>query len=750
MPEIEGDLSGVLFKNDENGYAVIQLKQTQQLLPTTITGILPNIRLGEFLRCEGEWREHKKFGTQFEVKHFEVKMPTSTKGILNYLASGLFAGVKKRTAEKIVATFGLDTFEVIANQPDRLKEVKGLNKAQAQSLVDAWAVQTQARQIMLFLQEHSISTHFAQKIYKQYGEKSVLMLKKNPYCLADDIIGIGFLKADEVAQAMGIEKEAAFRLQAGLLFMLKELAKQEGHSCFPLEELTSRAAQFLKIEPDLIANCLAQLLRLKKINLSNLALKGQNSPFVWLRTLYRQELHIADQLKRIISSPSFKVTDTGAKTAKILSELKLNLAPQQAEAIEKSLNGKFHIITGGAGTGKSTIINVLIKVFQQYTDKIALAAPTGRAAKRMNEITGENASTLHLLLSVNQQHEQADYQPDKLGAQVVIVDEASMVDTGLMAILLKALADDCRLILVGDADQLPSVGAGNVLADLIQAFPEKVSSLTEIFRQSAQSQIISFAHAVNKGEMPSFEQRKGGDFFFLEQSQPAALLELLRELCLQRLPKAYSLDWRKDIQLISPMNKGDLGTKVINEYLQTHGNPQKNAGNGLLFGKIWFCVGDKVIQTRNDYEKGIFNGDIGYVMSVNKQENSLKVLFEQRELEYTLAQCIDLDLAYAISVHKFQGSECPAVLVVLHESHYKLLYRKLLYTALTRGKKLVIVAGSKRAFATAVENKNAQPRYTGLLQRLDSKNYAKLPPIKYVPMLGSDDYRIFLAKNQLN
>jgi len=750
MPEIEGEVTGVLFKNEENGYAVIQLKQTQQLLATTITGTLPNIRLGEFLRCEGEWREHKKFGTQFEVKQFEVRMPTSTKGILNYLASGLFAGVKKRTAEKIVATFGLDTFEVIANQPERLKEVKGLNRSQMQSLVDAWAEQTQARQIMIFLQEHCISTHFAQKIYRQYKERSVLVLKQNPYCLADDIIGVGFLKADEVAQAMGIAKDAAFRLQAGISFMLKELSKQEGHSCFPLDELTQRAVSFLRVETTAIENCLSQLLRLKKINISNLILQGKNTPFVWLKSLYRQELHIADQLKRINSAPSFAIGNVAQKIKTVLSQLKLELAPQQAQAIEKSLQNKFHIITGGAGTGKSTIINVLIKVFQQYTDKIALAAPTGRAAKRMNEITGENASTLHLLLSVNQQHEQADYQPDKLTAQVVIVDETSMVDTGLMSILLRALPDDCRLILVGDADQLPSVGAGNVLADLIQAFPDKVTALTEIFRQSAQSQIITYAHSVKKGEMPAFEQAKGGDFFFLEQQKPPELLELLRELCQQRLPKAYNLDWRKDIQLISPMNKGDLGTKAINEHIQTHCNPQRGAENGLLFAKTWFCADDKVIQTRNDYDKGVFNGDIGYIISVDKKENSLKVLFDQREVEYTLQQCIDLDLAYAISVHKFQGSECPAVLIVLHESHYKLLYRKLLYTALTRGKKLVVVAGSKRAFAMAVENRNAQPRYTGLLQRLDSKNYTKLPPIKYVPMLGSSEYLAFLSKNKLN
>ncbi len=750
MPEIEGEVTGVLFKNEENGYAVIQLKQNQQLLNTTITGILPNIRLGELLRCEGEWREHKKFGTQFEVKQFEVKMPTSSKGILNYLASGLFAGVKKRTAEKIVATFGLDTFDIIANQPERLKEVKGLNRTQIQSLVDAWAEQTQARQIMIFLQEHSISTHFAQKIYKQYGEKSVLMLKKNPYCLAEDIIGLGFLKADEVAQAMGIAINSPFRLQSGLVFMLKELSKQEGHSCFPLDELNQRAVNFLKIETAEVENCLAQLLRLKKINISNLVLMGKSCPFVWLRSLYKQELHIADQLKRINSSPSFAVGNVGSKIKQVLSQLKLELAPQQAQAIEKGLTDKFHIITGGAGTGKSTIINVLIKVFQQYTDKIALAAPTGRAAKRMNEITGENASTLHLLLSVNQQHEQADYQPDKLTAQVVIVDEASMVDTGLMSILLRALPDDCRLILVGDADQLPSVGAGNVLADLIQAFPDKVTALTEIFRQSAQSQIITYAHAVKKGEMPAFEQVKVGDFFFLEQQKPAELLDLVRDLYQQRLPKAYKLDWKKDIQLISPMNKGDLGTKAINEYIQANCNPERTAENGLLFFKTWFCLHDKVIQTRNDYDKGVFNGDIGFISYINKKDNTLKILFDQREIEYSLQQCIDLDLAYAISVHKFQGSECPAVLIILHESHYKLLYRKLLYTALTRGKKLVVVAGSKRAFAIAVENKNSQPRYTGLLQRLDSKNYTKLPPIRYLPILGSADYRDFLRKNKLD
>lgn len=747
--QIEGTITNIVFQNNDNGYAVAQLKEKGKSLATTIVGTLPHLREGEYLICEGDWKQHKKFGEQFEVHSFEIQLPTTTKGILTYLSSGWISGIGAAFAKRIVDKFGLDTFDIIEHNPERLLEVQGLGKRKLDQIIDSWLAQNQAREIMVFLQEHGISPNFAQKIYKQYGRASVLAIKSNPYVLADDIIGISFLKADEIARHVGIEPHASFRIEAGILFILKELAQQQGHTTFPLDELLRRAADFLQVDDELVNNAINVLLKTRKIHLDNLRIQGQNQAFIWLRPFYKCEKAIADNLQRVQSAPSFSVETWESAMQDVLNELHIQLAEQQRKAVEDALQSKVHIITGGAGTGKSTIVNVLVKTFQHFTSKIILAAPTGRAAKRMNEVTRHDASTIHALLAINLFAQNIDGKMQQLDADVVIIDETSMVDTMLMAILCKSLNARTRLILVGDAEQLPSVGAGNVLKDLIETQVFGVSKLTEIFRQSAQSHIIRYAHQINEGKFPDLSNDKTGDFFFLEEKQADKIVNLVQELVTKRLPTAYNFQMLKEIQVISPMNKGDLGTRALNEALQQACNPNLERGYGLTFGQTTYCIGDKVIQTKNNYDKMVFNGDIGYITRVDKNDNLLWIDFEGRELEFALSECIDLDLAYAISVHKYQGSECPAVVLLLHEAHYKLLYRNLLYTAVTRGKKLVILIGSRRALQWAIDNNQIQQRYTGLQQLLRPHDFLRFPSIKYIPMLGAPDYERFLEKHHL-
>ena len=747
---IEGEVVNILFTNEDNGYTVAYIKPKTDKKNIVIVGTLPQLRLGESLICEGDWIQHKKFGEQFEVSSFQVLRPKSKEGMKKYLSGGWIKGIGPKIAERIIDRFGLETFDIIEQEPFRLKELK-LPQRILDNLLNAWGEQHEARDIILFLQSYQISPNFAQKIYKEYGKKSIAAIRQNPYTLARDIIGISFIKADEIARNMDIAHDDNRRLEAGILFMLQELANQQGHTTIPLTELTTRAISFMKVEEVLIQNALEQLLKKKKITIDNLSIKGENIAFVWLQRFYEFENHIVENLKRIKEHKPIQFKSYKKALGNVLDELKIELAEQQKNAILGALKNKIHIITGGAGTGKSTIINVLLNTWENHTEKVALAAPTGRAAKRLSEITKHPASTLHSLLQTTA----AEIVSTKifvssLDADVIIVDEASMIDTPLFMVLLKAIPDKAHLILVGDIDQLPSVGAGNILHDLIASEYIPVTRLTEIFRQSAASKIIQYAHDVRIGNYPQIVNSKDSDCFFMPQNNAQEALDLLGELVLKRLPNTYNFDSLKDIQVISPMNKGALGTKVINQYLQQAINPNiHDSKKHFKFGDMIYAIGDKVIQTKNNYDKNVFNGDIGYITRIDKEDNLHWIDFEGREVEFKLTDCTELDLAYAISVHKYQGSESPAVILFLSEAHFMLLSRNLLYTAMTRGKKLLIMLGSQKAIHLAVSNNESILRNTGLLQMLAKDTFLRLPPIQTIPMLGSTEYEDFIIKQNL-
>jgi len=748
---IEGEIVHILFTNAENGYTVAHLKPKTGKENVIIVGTLPQLRLGEALVCEGDWIAHKKFGEQFEVHNFQVLRPKSKEGMKKYLGGGWIKGVGPKMAERIVDTFGLDTFDVLENEPDRLEEVKNLTKRLIPVIQAAWKEQHEARDIILFLQSYQISPNFAQKIYKEYGKESIATIRQNPYSLARDVIGVSFVKADEIARNMQVSPQAMQRVEAGILYMLQELAAAQGHTTCMLQELSSRAMSFLKIDQVLMDKALQELLISNRIVIDNLELRGESVPFVWLQRFYAFEKSIVDNLQRLRSAHILPFANWEKEMQTVLEELKINLAEQQDKAVRTALQEKVHIITGGAGTGKSTIINVLLRTWKRYSERVLLAAPTGRAAKRLQEITGQEATTIHSLIEANVfEITREDMFIPILDIDVLIVDEASMIDTALFMVLLKSLPSHTHLVLVGDIDQLPSVGAGNVLKDLMASQTVGISRLTEIFRQSAESDIIRYAHQIKMGIVPHIDNKKQSDCFFLEQHNTDEAMRLLITLLTQRLPRTYNFNVLRDIQVISPMNKGNLGTRAINAALQNAINPNVQVSHlSFDFGDLRFAVGDKVIQTRNNYDKNVFNGDIGYISRIDKSQNLHWIDFEGREVEFKLNDCMDLDLAYAISVHKYQGSESPAVVLLLHESHYMLLYRNLLYTAITRGKKLVILLGTQKALEMAIYNNESQHRYTGLTQLLQPTLYHRFPALRFVPMLGSEGYEAFLKREKL-
>lgn len=748
----------VLFTNAENGYTVAHLRPTTQKDPIVITGTLPQLRAGEALVCNGEWIEHKKFGAQFEVASFQVLLPISKEGIARYLSSGFIRGVGAKTAKMIVDAFGEDTFNVIENAPHRLEELKKLKKTLIEQIVAGWKEQTEGRDIIMFLQQYEISPNFAQKIYKEYGQQSVSSLRQNPYNLARDVIGISFMKADEIAQQMGMGKEAAQRIEAGMVFMLQELAAAQGHTCFPLSEWQQRAASFLKIEAEQVERATQSLLRKRQIAIDYLRNDSEESaPFVWLQRYYTYEQNAVDELVRLQSAPPLAFSRWQEALDISRKALKIELAEQQQAALEASLQHKIHIITGGAGTGKSTIVKVLLQTWLQRTEQVVLAAPTGRAAKRLQEVTGQEASTIHSLLggsAFDLTRENIRISP--LAADVLIVDEASMLESAIFSLLLRSLPSTAHLVLVGDVDQLPSVGAGNVLKDLIESGLVSMTRLTEIFRQSQESDIIRYAHQIKTGIVPQIANRREGDCFLIPSEMDEESLPQLVQIVAQRLPKTYGLHALRDIQVLSPMNKGKLGTRALNTALQQALNPNAKVSHlSFEFGSIRFAVGDKVIQTKNNYDKNVFNGDIGYIKRIDLADGLHWVDFEGREVEFKRNDCMDMDLAYAITVHKYQGSESPAIVLTLSTSHYAMLYRNLLYTAVTRARKLLIVIGSVQAIDIATHNISTQSRYTGLSQMLryalagEGVSDGKLPPIRIIPMLGSDGYEEFLERECL-
>lgn len=717
MEQIYGYIERITFHNQENGYTVAQLKEPKRSDLICIVGFIPGIQPGETIRCFGQWKHHLVHGKQFEVSSFRIEAPADVVGIKKYLGSGLIKGIGPKYANRIVEKFGADTLTIIDLYPERLLEVDRLGEKRLEKIKNCWNDQRSIREVMVFLQTYGVSPAFAQKIFKSYGKESINKVKDNPFHLARDIHGIGFKTADTIAQKMGIAKESDKRIDAGIEYVLSQLSS-DGHVCFPVPEFIQEAEKCLEVNTALIEPRLPILEQEERIKVADLLEeKGNKRPYIWLRSLYIAELGIAKELRRLKrGNCQLRSINTDRAVEWVQGELNIQLASNQRQAVANAISGKLLVITGGPGTGKSTITNAILTITGKLTDKILLAAPTGRAAKRMSEITGKKASTLHTLLEFS--FKGGGFKRNRefpLDCDLIIIDEASMIDTFLMYHLLKAIPDRARVVFVGDINQLPSVGPGNVLKDMISSLSLSVTMLNEIFRQAAGSHIITNAHRINQGVFPSLYNGKESDFFFMDCEENEEVLHTIVKLVTQRLPNRYGLNPSTEIQVLSPMKKGVIGTENLNQVLQQNLNPQENV---LLRGGYRFQIGDKVMQLRNDYNKEVFNGDIGYIKDIDSTDQQLVVHFEEKEVIYESADLDELTLAYAISIHKFQGSECPCIVMPIHTSHFMMLHRNLLYTGITRGKRLVVLVGTKKALAIAVKNNKVQKRHTSLQQLL--------------------------------
>ena len=718
MEQVQGYIERITFQNEENGYTVAQLKSHNCNDLLCVVGIMPTALPGVTLRCYGFWKQHLVHGRQFEVAKYTVEAPADLLGIKKYLGSGLIRGVGPVYAEKIVSQFGLDTLHIIDQSPQQLLQIKGLGKKRLSKIISCWQDQKIIRDVMIFLQGHGVSPAFAQKIFKTYGQESIKKVEENPFQLAKDIFGIGFKTADGLASKMGILKDAVFRIDAGIEYVLSELSN-DGHVCYPIEEFLPIAETLLEVPKEMIEQRLSFQQSEERIQLFRIVFEGNLREFIWLTSLFLAETGIAREIKRLKESPcALRSVDAPKALSWVQEKLQISLAAQQVQAVASSLSEKVQIITGGPGTGKSTITNGILKIVEKLTapEKIILAAPTGRAAKRMSEITQKKAKTIHSLLEFDFKNGGFKKRRDNpLDCDLIIVDEASMIDTLLMNSLLKAIPSHARVIFVGDVNQLPSVGPGNVLKEMIASMQIPVTRLTEIFRQAQGSRIVTNAHLVNEGSFPDIRLMPDSDFFFIEANESEDVLKEIVSLVTQRLPQKYGLHPVNEIQVLAPMKRGLIGTENLNAVLQGELNPKNDPL--MRFGRR-FLPGDKVMQIRNNYQKEIFNGDIGRISTIDLIDQELVVIFDEREVVYEFSELDELVLAYAVSVHKFQGSEYPCVVMPLSTAHYILLHRNLLYTGMTRGKKLFVLVGSKKALAMAVKNNEVQKRYTGLKQAL--------------------------------
>lgn len=723
LETIEGAVERIVYSNEENHYTVAQLAPETptargRAQPITIVGNLAALNEGETVRAQGHWTIHKQFGRQFVVEKFESVLPRTVVGIKKYLGSGLIKGIGGTFADRIVEKFGEQTLEVIDSFSARLREVDGIGPERAKRIKEAWAAQKSVRDIMIFLQGHGIGSAHAAKIFKQYGENAIVVVRENPYRLAKDIAGIGFRTADGIAAKLGIERDSIHRLKAGVVHTL-ERATDEGHICLPQEPLIEAARELLEAEIAPVENA---------INL--LAVSGDvivEDGFVYLTGLYKSERGVATKVLDLRSARlELPPIDIDKALVWVQQQTHVALASAQQNAIKTALTSKLCVITGGPGVGKTTIVNSIVKILQAKNSKVLLAAPTGRAAKRMSEATGAPAQTIHRLLKYEPRLESQGFTHNErrpLNGDMIIIDEASMLDIPLAYHLLKAIPLTASVVFVGDVDQLPSVGPGNFLRDLIDSNRVPVVRLTEIFRQARNSFIITNAHLVNEGQMPVLDSPQESDFFFIAEEQPEKVLATIKTLCGERVPNKFGFDPMRDVQVLTPMHKGLCGSENLNRELQSTLNP--SGPHVQRLGRT-YRVGDRVMQIRNNYDKDVFNGDLGRIKRLDLVEQQVIVEMENigttREIVYEFTDMDELLPAYAISVHKSQGNEYPCVIVPLLMQHFVLLQRNLLYTAITRGKQLVILIGSKKALAIAVRNDKTSARFSRLKERLEARD----------------------------
>ncbi len=722
LTNLQGQIERITFTNEETGYTVAKIKVYGRRELVTIIGSMVNLTPGEIIKMKGEWTNNPKYGEQFKIVFCETTTPASVHGIEKYLGSGLIRGIGPVMAKRIVKMFKEKTLDIIENEIDKLVDVEGIGQKRIGMIRKAWEEQKEIREVMIFLQSHGVSSGYAAKIYKQYGNEAINIVKENPYRLATDIFGIGFITADKIAEKLGFAKDSDLRAAAGILYVLHELT-DEGHVYYPYEPLLLKCKEILDIDREIIIKAMGTVSLNKQIVIedlnSDLADFQENNKAVYLAGYYTAEKNLAARLKTLINSPqSIRKINPEKAIQWIQEKLSINLADKQIEAVKCAAENKVMIITGGPGTGKTTIINAVIKIFSAINTRIMLAAPTGRAAKRMSETTTTEAKTIHRLLEYNirkggfQKNEESP-----LDCQLLIVDEASMIDTILMHHLLKAIPPTSTFIMVGDVNQLPSVGAGNVLKDIIDSGIAPVVQLNEIFRQAKESSIIVNAHKINEGIIPILKssQENLDDFYFIEQEEPEKVLQMIIHLVKERISKRFGFHAINDIQVLTPMHRGTVGAGNLNVELQKALNPGED---GVSRGGRLYRVNDKVMQIVNNYDKEVYNGDIGRITSIDTESQEVKVSIDEREIVYDYSDLDELVHAYAVSIHKSQGSEYPAVVIPILTQHYVLLQRNLLYTGVTRGKKLVVIVGSKRAMAIAVKNNKTEKRYTLLKQRL--------------------------------
>lgn len=721
METISGFLERIVYYNEDTQFIVARLQEKGKKGLTTIVGNLAGVNPGESIKATGKWAHNEKYGPQFQVEKYTTVVPATVNGIEKYLGSGLIKGIGPVMARRIVRVFGVDTLAVIEQNPDKLSSVDGIGAKRVAMITKAWAEQKEIKEIMIFLQGHGVSAAYSAKIFKKYGSASIEVVRRNPYRLAADIYGIGFLTADRIAGNLGIEHNSVMRAEAGVIYVLNELAA-DGHVYYPFALLVDKAAEMLQVDKGIVVDAMAKLLAEERLYLEEPA-PDQDAPAahraVYLPPFYTAEVSLAQRLLLLKAAPSgIRPFDPAKALAWVEAQLNLPLAERQKEAVRAAVQNKVSVITGGPGTGKTTIIRAILKIFQALRRKVLLAAPTGRAAKRMQEATGCEAGTVHRLLEYSPRGGFQKNQENPLAADVIIVDESSMIDTVLMHHLVKAVPVSAALILVGDINQLPSVGPGSVLKDIIESGRFQVTTLNEIFRQAGTSKIIINAHLINRGQFPDLRRPPPGkksDFYFIAAEDPEKALDKLLTLCRERIPRRFGYHPVQDIQVLTPMHRGVLGVNNLNVQLQELLNQNQSI---TIKGYKTFKLNDKVMQLHNNYNKEVYNGDIGRVAAIDREEQEVRVDFDGRMVNYEFAEVDELTLAYAVSIHKAQGSEYPVVIIPVMMQHYLLLQRNLIYTGITRGKELVIVIGSKRALAMAVKNNKTQLRYTGLRHRL--------------------------------
>jgi len=723
---LEGMVEDIIFRNENNLYTVATLNTQDG--KATIVGYIPFINIGETIRAEGEWIYHPSYGEQLEISNVSLVVPSTLNGIEKYLSSGLIPHIGPKTAKRIVEKFGLDSLDIIQYNPERLKEIDGIGDKKLKKIVEAFEEQGDLRNIMVFLQQYGITANYGMRIYKKYGKDTINIIKENPYRLSEDIFGIGFKTADKIAQNMGISLLSPYRIEGGIRFIINKYAGN-GHSYVPKEELIQSTSELLGVENTLIEESIRDLAVKGVIHILNI----EEDILVYYTPFHIAENNVSRKVVELsrVELKNFEI-DIDKAIQTIEGKDGINFAKKQREAIKESIENGMVVITGGPGTGKTTTINAIIQIFEDQGLTVNLAAPTGRAAKRMTETTGKEAKTIHRLLEYSYMEEEMAFGLDEdnpLETDLLIIDEASMIDILLMNSLLKAIVPGTRLILVGDVDQLPSVGAGNVLEDIIKSGVVKVVKLDEIFRQAEESMIVVNAHRINKGEFP-FLNEKGKDFYFIRENNPNGIVNTILDLCKERLPNYYGVDPLRDIQVLTPMKKGDVGINALNKHLQNILNPKAYGKVEKTIGDELYRVGDKVMQIKNNYTteweiikdgtvyekgEGVFNGDFGFIMDIDDDNRIMKILFDdEKEVEYNFNQLDELKLSYATTVHKSQGSEFPVVVMPIYWGPPMLLTRNLLYTAITRAKKLVVLVGEERYLRTMIANNRITKRYSSL------------------------------------